>query len=65
MGDKYSPQHASKDDLDGSFGENPGYPGRKRPSDWGAGNELRRPVPDAKPSPASKAMPTGRDSSSG
>jgi hypothetical protein len=56
MGDKYSPKDSTKDELDDSFGENPAYPGRKRPSEWGAGKEFSR-TPgeaDAERSPTSK-----------
>lgn len=54
MGDKYSPKKGNQGDLEGSFGENPGYPSRKRPSDWGAAKDVDRPRPDSAPPPTSK-----------
>ena len=45
MSDKYRPKD-EKEPLDGSFGENPGYPAQKRPSDWGIGKESVTPPPN-------------------
>jgi hypothetical protein len=45
MSDKYSPKDGKHDELDGSFGENPGYPSRKRPSDWGVATRDNPPRP--------------------
>jgi hypothetical protein len=56
MGDKYSPKDSKQSELDDSFGENPAYPSRKRPSDWGVGREHRRPTPEAQRSPTSKTV---------
>jgi hypothetical protein len=52
MADKYSPKDSKKDDD--SLGENPTNPGRKRPSDWGAGKAASTPPPEAERSPTSK-----------
>jgi hypothetical protein len=46
MSDKYSPPESIDRELDGSLGENPAYPARKRPSDWGAGRAIE-PLPPA------------------
>jgi hypothetical protein len=54
MGDKYSPQRGNQGDPEGSFGENPGYPSRKRPSDWGAAKDVDGPRPDPGAPPTSK-----------
>jgi hypothetical protein len=54
MSDKYSPKKSKPDELDDSFGENPAYPGRKRPSDWGAGKNASHTPGDAEQSPTSK-----------
>ena len=56
MSENYRPKD-EKEQLDGSFGENPGYPARKRPSDWGVGKEALTPPPEPDSSPRSKTTP--------
>jgi hypothetical protein len=55
MSDKYAPKKGNEE-LDDSFGENPGYPARKRPSDWGVGKANSTPPPEAERSPTSKPV---------
>jgi hypothetical protein len=44
------------DRKDDSIGETPSKPGKKRPSDWGVGNENSRSPSDAGSSPPIKSL---------
>jgi hypothetical protein len=54
MSDKFSPKDSKNAELDDVFGENPGYPSRKRPADIGI------PI-EPQPPPAPVTPPEGSE----